>query len=191
MAVRLREHAMWVPALVVLGLTWLVADDPAASLRWVEPTRRDARLGVVAFVVGLLLFQALTMFAARLRIGRADVRVLEHVAERGTVANIAVALTAGITEEVVFRGFALEHLGDALGSYRIAGVVTCVVFVAAHLAYWRSATALAIVGPSAALTWLFVATRNLPVCIVVHAANDLWAFVVAPRVLATRVRRPA
>lgn len=170
---------MWIPALVVLVVVVAVEDDPGSSIGWSAPTNDDVRAGCLALIGGLALFQVLAVVVARLGKGSVNDRVLDGARSWTPAAAALAALTAGITEEIVFRGFLLERLGEALGSYALAGVLTCVVFVAGHLPRWGIA-AVGVAGPAVAFTWLYVATRNLPVCIGAHIANDLWAFVVGP-----------
>ena len=84
----------------------------------------------------------------------------------------AVAITAGICEEIVFRGFLRLYLG-ALGLPLIAtGVVAALIFGVAH-AYqgWKGVMQTAALG--GALMGLYIASGSLVPCIVAHALVDL------------------
>jgi membrane protease YdiL (CAAX protease family) len=84
---------------------------------------------------------------------------------------IAIAALAGASEEVLFRGF-LQHWlaeGCGLGSV-LAIVVAALLFGAVHalsVAYFVFAFVL-----GAVFGWIFVATDNLAVAIIMHAAYD-------------------
>jgi len=86
--------------------------------------------------------------------------------------KLALAVTAGVTEELVFRGFLITQL-DALGvGTAVAGVVALVLAVLAH-ASRRSLGRLALGVPlQAAFVLAFVVTGNVLACIVAHVFYD-------------------
>lgn len=174
-------------AVVVFVL--LIEGEPLASIGWTAPSRDDARAGAIALVGGLVAFSSVSTLLARFARRSPDERVVSAIAQLPLGLLVASAVSAGATEEVVFRGFGIERLGEAIDSYGGAGVITLAAFALLHLPRWGLPTTVAITaGPGIALTWLYVATRNLPVCIAVHTANDLWALAAAPRVLRSPAR---
>jgi membrane protease YdiL (CAAX protease family) len=81
----------------------------------------------------------------------------------------AGVVTAAVTEEVVFRGYALERLTERTGRQWIGALVSLTVFVAIHVPYWPLAHVVGVVVPAGvALTGLYLWKRNLPFVIVVH-----------------------
>lgn len=84
------------------------------------------------------------------------------------------ALTAGITEEILFRGYPLERLQEITGSKWISGLVSLIFFVAIHSTGWNIAHIIGVVIPlGAILTGLYLWQRNLLFVIIVHVVIDL------------------
>jgi len=89
---------------------------------------------------------------------------------------IPLALTAGICEEIIFRGFFLRYLqvffGEGDATYTIAILVGAVLFAIVH-AYqgWRSV--IKIGGMAVMFGYIFVQTDSLWLLILVHALVDL------------------
>lgn len=86
--------------------------------------------------------------------------------------KLAVALTAGVTEELVLRGFLITQL-EALGAGTVvAGVVALVLGVLTHAAR-RSGGRLVLGIPlQAAFVLAFVVTGNVLACVVAHVSYD-------------------
>jgi uncharacterized protein len=94
-----------------------------------------------------------------------------------------VAITAGICEEVLYRGYLLWYL-QSLGLGRGAVVVAIVAFGLAH-AYQgiRGSVASGVMG--AVFTGLYLLTGSLVAPVVLHATVDLANFLMAYRLLRT------
>jgi membrane protease YdiL (CAAX protease family) len=94
-----------------------------------------------------------------------------------------LVLTAGITEEFMYRGFALEELAALIGKRRLAALVSMVCFTAAHSARVGLSPTLLLVGcAGAVLTILYLWRRNLPVCMLMHVIVDGIGILVVPAV---------
>jgi membrane protease YdiL (CAAX protease family) len=114
--------------------TWLVGSRlnrrPWAAMGWGEPRRLGARLGAGVALGGVMAAAAVGLAVLA---GRAAVR---SDADPGTVmqaAPLAVGLlAAALAEELVFRGYPLRRLADAVGP-GIATALLGVGFGAAHL----------------------------------------------------------
>lgn len=94
--------------------------------------------------------------------------------------TILIALTAGVTEELLFRGYAIERLSEISGSTTIGACAAYVIFVGLHAPFWGIGGTLQIGVWSLLVTWLYVRRRTLVPCIVMHVLNDLFAFVLMP-----------
>lgn len=178
---------------VLIGPHWLVAGVVVAGVIWIErrgldsigvarPSARDLGLSIAAFVVGVLgfgltqpLVQALGLESTR--------GGIQTIATLPTWVVVLVAVTAGVTEEILFRGYPIERVSDLTGELWIGAVVTYVVFTAAHVPFWGLGGAIQIGVWTLVVTLLYVRTRNLIACMVMHIANDMFAFVVLPVVL--------
>jgi membrane protease YdiL (CAAX protease family) len=94
----------------------------------------------------------------------------------------AVAVTAGVAEEVVFRGFLLVYLTEVVPqtSVGVAMVASSVLFGLAHT--YQGALGVLLTGLAGYwLAGLFVLTGSLVLPVVVHALVDLRLLLVLPR----------
>jgi len=149
--------------LLVIGFgmaTWLVgvrlAAHSWAELGWrAEGGSRVVRALIRGFAVGgLAAALAMTLTVVP---GGARVRVTHHwSAYLGAVAPLALGLLgAALFEELVFRGFPLRRLADALGAWR-ATVLLAVAFGVAHLPN-DNVSPFGIVNVALAGVWLSIA----------------------------------
>lgn len=89
-------------------------------------------------------------------------------------------ITAAVTEEVLFRGYALERLKQRTGRWSLAGLISVGVFTVIHLPGWGRAHALGVVLPmGAALTALYIWKRNLVLVMLVYLVIDAPLIVLA------------
>jgi membrane protease YdiL (CAAX protease family) len=87
--------------------------------------------------------------------------------------KIAIPLTAGVCEEFLFRGYALERLMELSGSRSFAAIATIGIFTLAHIPRYGLGWGLVLVAIIAtALTALYLWRRNLPVTIAMHVIVD-------------------
>ena len=85
---------------------------------------------------------------------------------------VFAAVTAGVTEETLYRGYAVERLSSLTGSYWWGGLISLVIFTLAHLPGWGWGP-IPIFFISAVLGTLFyVWRRDLLACIIAHAVTD-------------------
>jgi len=83
------------------------------------------------------------------------------------------AVTAGVFEEFIYRGFLIEELGELIRSRRIAAVVAVICFALAH--HVTNGWSLELIYPGligAVIAVLYLQRRNLPVCMLLHATLD-------------------
>lgn len=138
----------------------------------------------------LLLFGVLLALLLRLR-PPVRARVLRPVAALLPVtpeerrAFVGVAITAGIAEEVVFRGFVLVYLTDVASlPLAAAMLVSALVFGLAHT--YQGLVGVLLTGLAGYwLAGLYVLTGSLLLPAVVHALVDLRLLLVLPRQLRT------
>ncbi len=165
---------MWVVAFAVLIFTRNVENRPLTSIGWKPLSGKSALIAVGCGVLLSLLVPVLTLSA----------EALFHPSGSGTIANVAATypwwmvlfsvITAGFTEEILFRGYALERLLEVTGNKLISGIISLLCFVAIHLAGWNIAHIVGVVIPlGAALTGLYFWQRNVLFVMLVHLVIDL------------------
>jgi membrane protease YdiL (CAAX protease family) len=94
------------------------------------------------------------------------------------LAGLAVALTAGFGEEVVFRAYAISRMQEAGYSRRAALVVPWAVFAVLHL--YQGPIAVVLIGAVAAVfVWLYQWQRSIWPVMVAHALFDITQLLLA------------
>jgi len=184
---RVRWYAM------VISYSWILALGACAAFGWRTLFRISApafwlpqgqvagALVAGALITGIVMVQVMTLIAMRSN-EKMRAKITEALRplyfilpvtreERGWW--IAVSLTAGICEEIVYRGFLIPYFMGAPANLpvTIAMIASSLVFGLAHLYQGvRGAIGTAILGMVFAI--LFVMTGNLWVTIVLHALID-------------------
>ncbi|MFB6269707.1 MAG: CPBP family intramembrane glutamic endopeptidase [Halobacterium sp.] len=178
----LEEHAWkWLVPAAVAGYVLVVEDAALASIGWTFP-------GTVPFAyytaVGLAAMLATTVLLApvRERMDSAD-EMNEGLAEFAAFSipqRFAVAATAGVTEEVPYRGYTIERVAALTGSPLLGAAVSLVAFLWAHVGdRWSTGAALQMAQPTLVLLALYLWTRSLPVVIAVHGVWDAFGLLFA------------
>ena len=89
-------------------------------------------------------------------------------------------LTAGIAEEIVFRGYIIERVSEITKKGWIGVVVSVIGFVLPHTMSWNMSHVIAVVLPlGLILSWLYLWKRNLIFNMIVHIVIDLPLVVMA------------
>lgn len=112
---------------------------------------------------------------------------MQSVAAVPFVLRPGLVLTAGIGEEIIYRGFALEELADWPGSAWLGALLSSVVIVIAHTGRYGFTSGLvipAIVG--AALMLLYVWRRKLLARMLMHALFDGLTIFLLPALLESK-----
>ncbi|MFF3444055.1 CPBP family intramembrane glutamic endopeptidase [Streptosporangium sp. NPDC002721] len=175
---------LWALAAVAL---FVVAGEPgldAADIGLVVKEPPDEILGmIVGFLVtatvGALVLRRLAARGKPVPGQEAVVHLLPRTtAERWYAAGLSV--TAGVTEEIVYRGLLIAVGMGAFGlSEEVAAFAALAVFVAGHLYQgWRGMLAVTLVG--FALTSLYLRTGSLLLPILLHVLIDLRGLLLSP-----------
>jgi membrane protease YdiL (CAAX protease family) len=96
--------------------------------------------------------------------------------------RMVIVITAGIVEETFFRGYPIERLGAVFGSLPFAGLLSLVIFAAAHISSWGMTQAVIAFMVGAFLTLLYLWRRNLLLNIIAHIVTDGIALVLIPAI---------
>jgi membrane protease YdiL (CAAX protease family) len=148
------------------------------------------RLTLWTVPIGLLAGIGLTAsspliaaLGAALSIPRGDGAMAHSLFALPLVLRVALAITAGIYEETLFRGYAVERLITLTGSRWLAGLVSVVAFTLAHWSYWGLAQLFPIAIVGSLVTALYLWRRNLVVNIIAHATTDMIGLLLGPLLL--------
>jgi membrane protease YdiL (CAAX protease family) len=194
-AARLREYRgtvlmEWGLALILLAWWWLAGRN-LALLGFDLPPGVRAIAGLVLTAAGLafLLMQwrAITRLEGQGLEGlRAQVASFAELMPHSNLEYRwfkALSVTAGICEELVFRGFIIWYLGHWMSPW-VAAIVSAVAFGLAHFYQgWTGVVKTGVTGLVMGL--LFVGTGSLLWPMILHAAVDLQGGAAGRRVLAS------
>lgn len=171
----------WLLTGLLLALVLFWEGRPLSSIGIRQPSISTVGWGIGAFIVGVLAFGFTFPLVDAFGLGT-TVEGIEWLVQFPVWLLIVTAVTAGFTEEVMFRGYLLERVGELTGALWIGAVISAVVFTLVHIPLWGVGGALQIGVWTIVVTVLYVKTHNLWACIVMHVLNDLYAFIVAPLV---------
>jgi membrane protease YdiL (CAAX protease family) len=89
---------------------------------------------------------------------------------------LAGAVTTGIVEEILFRGYPIERLLAYTDSSLLAGGLTWAIFTLAHAVVWPVGNLLQIAAVAAILTAVYIRRRTLVPVISAHVL--VWVFAI-------------
>ncbi|WP_135826456.1 CPBP family intramembrane glutamic endopeptidase [Halorussus ruber] len=169
----------WIPTGLLLGVVF-AADLPPERIGWrlYPPVEFLGYVvaGVAALVCVNVLLQVVVASVASGRLsvgGRRQSSSGQSTSDGGLTGILFVAVTAGVTEEISFRGYAIETLLRFTNNLPLAGLLSAVAFTLAHhrrSGRWISTAQIG--GLAVVLTVLYLWTRSLPVVAVVHTLFD-------------------
>jgi membrane protease YdiL (CAAX protease family) len=178
----------WAIALVLLCIVLLWERQPLASIGIKKMSGRDVLWGVIGFVVGGFSFILTAPLVNALNLGTTSIGI-SQLAQVPIALRIAVVITAGITEEVLFRGYPIERLNNLTGRIGLSAIIAYIVFVLLHIPFWGLGGTIQIGVWSLIVTILYVRRRNLPACMLMHILNDAYAFILLPTLFAQYLPR--
>lgn len=161
-------------AVAAMALIWLAAGLPAWRLGLAAPGGEwIVVIGVLLAGVALsiVLFRCTGDFMLRRLVRLADAFLPRSTAERRWFA--AISFGAGVSEEMVFRGFLFYYIATFLPVTDMTGVMllSSAVFGYCHIYQgWRGALLTGIIG--LVFAWLYAESGSLCPSILVHAAVD-------------------
>ncbi len=166
------DLSKWAVFLLLCGYVVAVEGRPLSSLS-------GRSLDPLSFVVvvggGLLVLLTASVATAPLfdRFGVGDLgEELSELAVLSRPQRIFVALTAGVTEEALFHGYAIERLLEATGSPLLAGTISFAAFTAGHAMGWNRGAVVRIAVPALLTTVMYLLVRDVVALMAIHALND-------------------
>jgi membrane protease YdiL (CAAX protease family) len=176
-AILINEVFMWGLTLIVLALMLFWERRPFASIGLVRPTTTAFQTGA-AVTVPLLALAAIAG-----TIIQAFGPKIETDAQAALVVGLPLwlqlvaALSAGFTEEVLFRGYSIERVTELTGRRWLGAAIPVVVFGAVHMPFWGVGHALVAGLTGLWLTLIYLWRHNLWINITAHALLDTLAFI--------------
>lgn len=173
----LRDHLLksWGACLAVLALVLLwerrtlasIGIAPGNYLAWLI----GATLGLTILATSVIsVFQASKAGKPALPEGSAE--GLNRLVATPAWFRWAVVVTAGVTEEIMFRGYPIERLYELTGNLWIAALIPLTVFTLAHLGGWSWGHLVGVLFGGGLLTGLYLWQRDLLACMIAHVLID-------------------
>jgi uncharacterized protein len=85
---------------------------------------------------------------------------------------VLAAVTAGVAEETLYRGYAIERLSALVGSYGWGGLISLIVLTLAHLPGWGWGPIPIFFISGGLVTLFYIWRQDLLACIIAHAVTD-------------------
>jgi len=175
----LEQLVLWLLLGLVLGIVLAWERAPLTSIGLKRGWARSLVLALVLGSAVVWLVSPLAMrFVAALGIPSIASRVAQFAALPGWLKILSVA-TAGIVEETLFRGYALERLAASLGSVWLAALLTWLTFTAVHWPAWGTGGVI-VACTGAAFTLFYVWQRDLLANVAAHVAVDAVGLIAVP-----------
>ena len=135
-------------------------------------------LGLVSVIVGVL---TLGIFYNVL--GLKQPEALSSVGNLPLVIKLFTITTAAITEEIFYRGYSIERIGEILNNYKLGAIISGLIFLAIHYPVWGLAGAIPQIIFAIFLIGFYLYKRNLIACIAMHWVINFSMIVVLPSFL--------
>ena len=165
----------------VLILYWVprVERNDMASVGVTSFRLRHLVVGIGAYIVAFVPI-SLTSYVLS-TFGLPTLRSLQPTL-RGyqVVTLIGLFLTGPVLEEFLYRGYLIERLTSLLGRRWLAGLVSWLAFTVVHLRFVGLVPMIEIGVMSAVLVLLYFREQSLWPCVVLHALNSAFAYLIFP-----------
>jgi membrane protease YdiL (CAAX protease family) len=139
-------------------------------------------LGAVTATATLFLFALIGIIRRTMGPPNADITMFARVTALAPLHKLFLVVTAGITEEILYRGCAIGMGQVLFGSVGVAASLSLLVFTLAHL-NWHASHLISVAVAGGAVTALFVLSRDLSACILAHTLIDGVAVALMPSYL--------
>jgi membrane protease YdiL (CAAX protease family) len=167
-------HWLTFAALIAIVLLW--ERQPLASIG-VRPMRWwTIPAGVLAGAVAVVLTGVIVNTLGI----RSDTRFVAYLQSLPFITRLLLAVTAGVFEETLYRGYAIERLTMLSGNKWLAGVVALIFFTLAHVPAVGVAGLLPVCIVSILVTLLYLWRRDLILNMIAHATVDAIGLLLAP-----------
>lgn len=157
----------WMVALALLSIVLFWERQSLGSIGIGKMSGRDWVWGVIGFVIGAVSFILTTPVVSAFGL-KTTSSGIDQLAQVPIALRIVVVITAGTTEEILFRGYPIERLNNLTGRLGLSALIAYIVFVVLHIPFWGLGGTIQIGLWSLVVTILYVKRRNLPACMLMH-----------------------
>lgn len=167
------EALWWALAFALLAYVRFVEGEPLASLDLRRPRLSSLGWGLAGCAALLVLLSATQALLAALGQPPSQAQQVDLAALPAWLI-IAMALRAGVVEELIFRGYAITRLSRALnGRAGLAAAISLATFVLLHVRSWSPGHLVFVAAAGGLLTGLYLWRKDLSANMIAHLLVDL------------------
>lgn len=163
--------ATWGCCLALLCLVLLWEGRPLSSIGISGGNYLAWAIGAIMGVT-LLVTSICSLLLGKGKIPEGSLEGVQRLGSLPWGFRVAIVLTAGITEEIAFRGYPIERLNEITGNLWLAAALPLAIFTLAHLSGWSLGHLVGVFFGGALLTILYLWQRDLIACMIAHALID-------------------
>jgi membrane protease YdiL (CAAX protease family) len=166
------EIFWWGAVVLVLLYVELVEHRPLASIGFRQPKALDLLLAVIAaglMIGGVIVIYGVIFPPLHLKMNTAE---MHTVLQTPFWYRLLLVARAAVAEELLFRAYPIERLGELSGSRMLAAVVSVAAFTYAHLSGWGPAQVIVAAYGGVVLAVLYLWRRNLWANMLAHFLAD-------------------
>ncbi|WP_211442936.1 CPBP family intramembrane glutamic endopeptidase [Collimonas humicola] len=170
------ELIWWGIVFLVWAYVHFVEKRPLASIGLFRPKWTDLPIAIVFGMVtlaGLIAIINIGLPAFGLQLNGENVSQIGNTPFWWRAISV---VRAAASEEILFRGYAIERIQEFSKSKVAAAIITCVVFTLAHVGSWGWSHILVAGFGGIAFTVLYLWKRNLWLNVIAHFMVDAAAF---------------
>jgi uncharacterized protein len=165
------ELTIWASVALLLWYVMRIEKRPLSSIGFRAPGIKDVLIAVLAgiFILASMAAVYYVLFPA---LHWSETEQIAAASATPYWLQVLIVLRAAVSEEIFFRGYAIERLRELSGSRTVAAVVSCSVFTLDHVGFWGWHH-IFLAGPAGiVLTLLYLWRRNLWVNMAAHFIVD-------------------
>lgn len=153
----------WTAVVLLLGYVFIIERQGLSSLLMVRPRPGDIEWAFYFFGAFMTYSWVLSLIREQ-----PSNEGTETIVAMPLLAVIALVITAGITEEILFRAYPIERISTLTGHRWIGALISLAIFITPHLTFF-SLDWLIYQGPGTlAIYALYLWRRNLYACMTLH-----------------------
>jgi membrane protease YdiL (CAAX protease family) len=176
--------ALWTLTLAVLAIVRMGERRTFASIGLGRFTFGSLGFGLLAGVLAIFAFPVCTIVLSLLGVqSQAVMTGVTTLVSLPLWARLLTLVTAGVCEEVLYRGYAITRLQTLTGSRIVAVLLPAIVFIALHAPSWGVAHLLYVSVVTVIMTVLFLWRKDLWSNIIGHLVTDAVPLLVMPMVI--------
>jgi len=177
----LDQLVLWLLFAAVLAIVLVWERAPLASIGWKPFAWRSLALAALFAAVVMWIATPIGSFVASKLFGLPLFEAgIADFSQRPLWLKVVAVVTAGVVEETLFRGYALERIASITGSEWLAAAITLAIFTAVHWPVWGTGPIVVFLFSGGLLTAAYVWQHDLVANVVAHVVVDAVGLIIVP-----------